>query len=192
MFYEKYKEAFEAGTNQAPYQKQLFDLKGIQSSINKKGNVFAKNASNIISGGNPGLNLNINTAIRLEPDRGGPLGGFQNRSAVGQSYPLQMPTTRQNGNQSSMENQYTSRLASASRLAPPVAREALKSQQMVSSMLMDAFTWNDEDNANKFRAIRSQKHAGGKEQERQMIQREDMLTNLQRSKVDIVNVHSCD
>ena len=189
MFYEKYKDAFDSGGNQAPFQKQLFDLRGIQSNIAKKNNTFAKNATNIISSGNNYPNLNINTSLRLEPDRGNGGNLSSNRGVAGRSYPSLLPSVKNNERSQLNGLQFNDRLASASRVGLG-GRDTTRPQQMVSSMLKDAFSWNDESNANKFRAMRVQRFNARDDLAKENAFKNDYLSSLQRSQVDIPNVGS--
>ena len=47
----KYKDIFDDAGQGAPFQKQMQDLRGIASNLNRKNNIFAKNANSIINGG---------------------------------------------------------------------------------------------------------------------------------------------
>lgn len=192
MFYEKYKDAFESNT-QLPFQKQIQDIRTLQSGIAKKNNVFSKNASNIISSGG-GNTLNINTSLRLEPDKKNYASVGNLRSKVGNSIPSTLSAYQNQGSSNRAGVGFVDRMPSArnGNLLSNDRNMGGGIKNHISSGLKDALSWNDEDSGSKFRAMKgpapSSFFGGYGRHEQEKPKQHDFLSNLERSNVDIVNV----
>jgi len=198
MFYEKYKEVFESG-NQMPYQKQMQDIRGIKASLNRKNNVFAKNATSILGQQPPGLLApNINTALRLEPEKGNfqlasafkgrennnnnNFGGFYGlSSSMG---PVSRPAVRPPPGVNLRDNM-TSRADLEADYLAKVNKDVNKN---ISSALRDAFSWNDDGSANKFRSLRIARKNPSPFDSSQANYQSNLFSKLQRSNIDLIDV----
>lgn len=196
MFYEKYKEAFESGS-QLPFQKQIQDVRTLQSNIAKKNNVFTKNATNIITDNSRNV-LNINTSLRLGPEKMNYASSGNIRGNLGKSMPsvanlYQGQSSAQRSGMGLVDRMPSARQG---QIMSTDRRKGEGIKNHISAGLRDALSWNDEDNGSKFRALKTKappSYLGSYGRyEPEKPKNHDFLENLQRSSIDIMNVNLFD
>ena len=194
MFFEKYKDIFDDAGQGAPFQKQMQDLRGIASNLNRKNNIFAKNANSIINGGSSMAGPAINTSMKVDFEKPA-VYSVPNRNV---SYPRPQETFKPayNNSTSAGSNSLRDKLTTFgnNNLNGDDDRIRMRNKQAnvgISGALRDAFSWNNEDNAAQFRSLKVQRKAPEVYHYDEMShvrRKHELIDDLQRSPVEIPEV----